>query len=249
MRETSRFARALLGAHPDRELAIARYDSLAPHYDSACRRIDHLRAMAIDALDLRPGDIVYDVACGTGAALPELRRRVGSTGRVVAIEQCAAMARQAAARFEGNALPANVSVIVASVEDAVLDVQADAMLFCYTHDVLQSRQALDRLRLRAKPAARFAALGLRLLPWWWGAPVNLWKLWSGRHYVTTWRGLRAPWTLLEEGASEFRFMGHYHLGTNYLATGRFRGKPDPLGEFEGSDPRPMEAELRKWRAS
>jgi len=209
-----------LNAAPDRAAALSSYRALAAHYDASCRLIEHLRLAAIDALALQPGETVYDVACGTGAVLPVLAHRVGANGRVIGIEQSPDMAERALARFPGAALPPNVQLLIAGVEEAQPIAPADALLFCYTHDVLQSPRALDNLLAHARPGARVAVLGLRLLPWWWGAPINLWKLWRGRHYRSTARGLRAPWTLLAERVEELRIVGFFHLRTNYLAVGR-----------------------------
>ena len=207
-------------AAPDRDAALASYRMLAARYDAACRWIVPLRLAAIDALALQPGETVYDVACGTGAALPALAQRVGAQGRVIGIEQSPDMAERVTARFVGGDLPPNVEVLIAAAEEASPSRPADAMLFCYTHDVLQSPRALDNLLAHARPGARFAVLGLRLLPWWWGGPINLWSLWRGRHYRSTGRGLRAPWTSLAERAEDLRVVQCFHLGTNYLAVGR-----------------------------
>jgi SAM-dependent methyltransferase len=207
---------------PDGESALASYRGLADRYDASCRPIERLRLAAIDTLALRPGDTVYDVACGTGAVLSELARRVGTTGRVIGIEQSPDMAGRAAARFPGSALPSNVELLVCPVEQARPAAPADALLFCFTHDVLQSPRALDRLMASVRPGARIAVLGLRLLPWWWGAPINLWNLWRGRRYLTTYRGLRAPWKLLAQRVGDLRVVARFHLGTSYLAIGRAR---------------------------
>ena len=205
---------------PDRGAALESYRTLAEGYDASCRLIERLRLAAIDALALQPGETVYDIACGTGAVLPELARRVGVNGRVVGIEQSPEMARMAAARFPEEILPPNVELLVSPVEEAHPTAAADALLFCYTHDVLQSPRALDNLVSHARPGARVAVLGLRLLPWWWGAPINLWKLWSGRHYLSTYRGLRTPWALLAARTADLRVVRRFHAGTNYLAVGR-----------------------------
>jgi SAM-dependent methyltransferase len=214
---------ALLGglrAVPDRAAALASYRALAPRYDAACRPIEPLRLAAIDALALRSGETVYDVACGTGTVLPSLAQRVGAQGRVVGIEQCPDMAQRAMARFPDGALPPNVALLVAAAEEASPSPPADAMLFCFTHDVLQSPRALDNLLAHARSGARVALVGLHLLPWWWGAPVNLWSVWRGRHYRTTVRGLRAPWALIAERLEDLCLVRRFLLGTNYLAVGR-----------------------------
>ena len=111
---------------PDRSAALAHYRALANGYDASCRPIERLRVAAIDALELQPGETVYDVACGTGAVLAELAQRVGASGRVVGIEQSPEMAGRAAARFAAGVLPPNVELLVAPVEEARPAAPADA---------------------------------------------------------------------------------------------------------------------------
>jgi len=207
---------------PDRGAALQSYRRLAGRYDAACRPIERLRLAAIELLELRSGETVCDVACGTGAVLPELARRVGMGGRVIGIEQSPEMAQQAAARFPAGELPPNVELLVAAVEEAHPGTRADALLFSFTHDVLQSARALDNILAHSRPGARIAVLGLRMLPWWWGAPINLWNLWRARRYLSTCRGLRIPWTLLAARVEDLRVVKRFHLGTSYLAIGRVR---------------------------
>lgn len=203
---------------PDRKRALADYARLAPAYDASCKRILSLREAAITALALRPGETVFDVACGTGAALPALAEAVAPSGRVIGIEQSPHMASRASARI---AHVARCTVVESSVEDLAIDARADAMLFCYTHDVLQSTRALERLRAHARPGCRVAVLGIRLLPWSWGFALNAFTLARAYPYFTSFRGLQAPWALLEGHCPGLRPSRHFHLGTSYLAVGRF----------------------------
>ena len=203
---------------PDRERALAAYARLAPGYDASCKRILSLREAAISALALRPGETVFDVACGTGAALPALAAAVAPSGRAIGIEQCPQMASRAAERI---ASLASCAVVATSVEDLAIDARADAMLFCYTHDVLQSARALERLRAHARPGCRVAVLGIRLLPWSWGFALNAFTLARAYPYFTSFRGLQAPWALLEGHCPGLRPSRHFHLGTSYLAVGRY----------------------------
>jgi hypothetical protein len=107
------------------------------------------------------------------------------------------------------------------VQDVVLAERADAFLFSFTHDVLQQPEAVAALVRMAKPGARYAVLGMRTLPWWWGWPVNLFVMWRARRYLTTFHGLAAPWARLEAVSREFKLVGAWHAGTSYIAVGTF----------------------------
>lgn len=72
---------------PDRALAIARYRGLAPTHDSATDAIGSIRHAAIAALRLKAGEVVFDVACGTGTSLPLLSEAVRPNGIILGIEQ------------------------------------------------------------------------------------------------------------------------------------------------------------------
>lgn len=200
---------------PDRSVALARYARLATHYESTARRIRDVRQCAIDLLDLKSGETVFDVACGAGATLNGLARRVGPHGRVIGIEQSPEMAALARAAASNST---NVQVLCDPVETFESSYPGDAVLFCYTHDVLQSPDALLNLFAQVRPRARIAVAGLSLLPWW-GALANAWVVWRARNYLTTWHGLRAPWSPLLIWCPDLRLVGRCHLGTSYLAVG------------------------------
>lgn len=210
---------------PDRAIALARYHTLAEHYDESCRWLGPIRMAALDLLALRPGDTVFDIACGTGAMLSALAYAVGPYGRVVGIEQSPDMAAIAARHIAETGLK-NVEVFVSSVEDAVPGYAADALLLCYTHDVLQSDRAIERLLEMTRPGARTVIAGVRILGWW-AAPLNIWKLWRSRHYLTTYQGLRVPWARIATHSPDLHVHRTYALGTSYLAVGHLCGKAAP----------------------
>ncbi len=212
-----------LKARPDAAQSLENYRRLAPGYDSTCGRIESLRQRAVRELALRQGETVLDVACGTGPTLSMLASAVGPTGRVVGIELSPEMAALARRRVDTATLCASVEVIEAAVETLRLDPKADALLLCYTHDVLQSPPALDRLIESAKPGARIVLLGMKTLPWLWGWPVNVVNLYRARHYLTTFHHLRRPWQLLEERGARLRVVHSAHWGSAYIAVGNLPG--------------------------
>lgn len=80
---------------------MRRYDLVAPVYDVVSLErplYRRPRGRLHDRLDLRPGQTVVDLGCGTGLNLPRLAAAVGPTGRVVGIDANAGMLAVARAR-------------------------------------------------------------------------------------------------------------------------------------------------------
>jgi ubiquinone/menaquinone biosynthesis C-methylase UbiE len=79
----------------DRKLrSLARLYTLgAPVYDLASRVLfyEKARSRAVELLHLQEGQIVLDIASGTGRNIPLLRERVGPAGRVVGLDYTRAM--------------------------------------------------------------------------------------------------------------------------------------------------------------
>ena len=114
-----------------------------------------------------------------------------------------------------------VTLIEAAAEDAALGGPFDAVLFNFTHDVLQSPAALSRVFACVKPGARVALAGSKLLPWWL-APANTVVRRMNAPYVTTFGGMRQPWRYLAEYVPDLRIRSAL-WGAAYIATGRYHG--------------------------
>jgi ubiquinone/menaquinone biosynthesis C-methylase UbiE len=163
---------------------------------------------------------VFDIACGTGPMLPLLACSVGSSGRVVGVELSPEMAALARSRVDEFPLGDRVRVAQCPVEQFESEDRADALLFCYAHDVLQSPAAIDRLLALSKPGARVAMVGMKTLPWLWGWPVNCFNLYRARRYLTTFAGLDRPWRLLDQRGAEMREIDTALCGSAYVTVGR-----------------------------
>jgi demethylmenaquinone methyltransferase/2-methoxy-6-polyprenyl-1,4-benzoquinol methylase len=214
---------------PDPDLAIARYRELAAGYDASSRREMHRRFYCIDKLRLQPGDTVLDVACGTALSFACLLDQVGPTGRVVGAELSPDMVRLARRRIE-RAGWRNAELIEGDLAKVVPGAaRFDALLFHYTHDVLQSRAALANIFAAAKPGARIAVAALKNAQRWPGL-VNAVLNWSvivrGWRYRTTEDGLDAPWHLLTEWVPDFQWEPHL-LDTACIGWGTVRPSPSP----------------------
>jgi ubiquinone/menaquinone biosynthesis C-methylase UbiE len=197
--------------------AIGHYRGLAPRYDHRTRWINRIRHRAIEALDVREGDCVLDVGCGTGWCIPPLLEAVGATGHVIAFDPSPEMLAVARDRIAGDP---RAELICATAEIARLTRPVDAILFSYTHDVLRSTAALENLLGQAKPGARVAATSTKLYARWL-VPANWYLRATHRGYITNFEGFEAPWSRLAPLLEDFRV----HTGPftqHYIATGRVR---------------------------
>jgi len=202
---------------PDAARAVARYREHAAGYDASALRTMPLRYRTVWNLALTPGDAVLDVACGTGLSFALLEEAIGPGGKLVGIEVSPDMAAIAQARID-RAGWRNAELVVARAEDAKLGAGTfDAVAFNFTHDVLQSEEALANVFRACKPGARVAVAGSKLLPWYL-APLNLYVRWNNAPYMTTQTNLRAPWKLLSKYVPDLAWESAM-LGACYLAKG------------------------------
>src|SRR3989338_1919882 len=76
------------------------YDFIANISVLIGHRINLYRKKAVDSLNLKEGDVVVDLACGTGLNFPYLQRAVGHKGRIVGVDITDAMLEQARRKIE-----------------------------------------------------------------------------------------------------------------------------------------------------
>jgi precorrin-6B methylase 2 len=200
--------------------ALEHYRTLAPRYDHFTRRINTIRLKALEALQLRAGDVVVDAGCGTGWCLPHLARRVQPGGRVIGFDPSAEMLQHASTRLAREGVSAQL--LQASAQAAVLPAAPDAILFSYTHDLIRSPEALEAIFSQARAGARVAATSTKLYAAWL-APANWYLRATHRSYITDFEGFEAPWSHLAAYLDDFR-VDTGPFTQHYVATGRLRAQ-------------------------
>ena len=122
---------------PTREHLIATYRKKAKHYDVTSRLYPApgyphpaQRVRAVQALGLRPGHSVIDIACGTGLNFPLIERVIGPRGRIVGVDMTDAMLAQAQDRSDANGWR-NISLVQADAADFDFPAEVDAILSTY----------------------------------------------------------------------------------------------------------------------
>lgn len=203
-------------AEPNAAEAIAQYRRAAPGYDRHMRSYRRWQYRAIDALGLANGDTIIDVACGTGLNFPPLEERIGEAGRIVGVDLSPEMLEIARGRVLAEGWD-NVTLIEASVEEAALEFAADAALFSFAHDVLQSSRAVANVVAHLRPGARVSSVGAKYGARW-NVLVNFFVRRAARPYVTTFDGLDRPWRELDRYTSGMPSKD-LALGGAYVASG------------------------------
>ena len=198
--------------------SVSDYRAIAADYDRRTRLVNAVRLEAVAALHLRPGDTVLDAACGSGYSFVSISKAIGNEGRLLAFDHSPELLAIARSRIEQD----NIALIEATAEQVTLPGRRpDALLFSYTHDVLQSEAALDNLLGQAAPGARVALCGSVLWPAWaW--PVNTWLRARHRHYITNMENFDRPWAKIAPRLENFK-VSRRGPGWRYLASGRLRG--------------------------
>jgi SAM-dependent methyltransferase len=128
---------AVSQADGTREHLIETYRKSAKHYDVTSRlypvpgypqRSQRLRA--VQALGLRAGGTVIDMACGTGLNFPLLQQAVGPGGRIIGVDLTDAMLARAQDRVKASGW-GNVSLVQADAAGFGFPAGADAILSTY----------------------------------------------------------------------------------------------------------------------
>lgn len=203
------------GRAPDPRAALDKYRQGAATYDDS-NRFQRLRRHFVARLDLHPGDVVLDLACGTGLNFPVLQDAIGPQGRLIGIDlspDMLAIARERVSRSQWQ----NVTLIGSSVEEAHIPESVEAALFSLSHDVVRSPLAIQNVMRSVKHGGRVVAAGAKWAPWW-ALPVNIGVWYGARRYTTTFEGFSRPWSHLASYVHDLQIEPHLH-GAMYVAWG------------------------------
>jgi ubiquinone/menaquinone biosynthesis C-methylase UbiE len=233
---------AHLVSHPDstREHLIETYRKKAKHYDITSRlypapgypqRTQRLRA--VQALGLRTGDTVIDMACGTGLNFPLLQKAVGPGGRLVGVDLTDAMLARAQHRVRASGWN-NVSLVQADAADFDFPAGVDAILSTYAlTQVPECAEVIAHGTAALSAGGHWAVLDLKVpgrTPGWLAQlgtamvrPFASIEEWIMRR---PWEAIRAA---MQEELAEFAWTELF-FGTAFLAAGSSQSGP---GRYAG----------------
>jgi ubiquinone/menaquinone biosynthesis C-methylase UbiE len=212
-----------------REHLIETYRKKAKHYDVTSRLYPApgypqraQRLGAVEALGLRPGDTVVDVACGTGLNFPLIEEAIGPEGRIVGVDLTDAMLAQARARIETHGWN-NISLVQADAAGFDFPAEIDAILSTYAlSQVPECAEVIAHGAAALSGGGRWVVLDLKV-------PVNTprWLARAGTAIVRPFASIdewimRRPWeairAAMQEELADFSW-SELFFGTAFLAAG------------------------------
>jgi demethylmenaquinone methyltransferase/2-methoxy-6-polyprenyl-1,4-benzoquinol methylase len=215
-----------------REHLIETYRKKARHYDLTSRLYpapgypqQTQRLRAVQALGLRPGDTVIDMACGTGLNFPLLQQEVGPGGRIVGVDLTDAMLARAQDRIKANGW-GNISLVQADAARFDFPAEADAILSTYAlTQVPECAEVIAHGAAALAAGGRWAVLDLKVpgrTPGWLAqlgtatvrpfAAIDEWMM------RRPWETIRAA---MQEELADFSWTELF-FGTAFLAAGSHR---------------------------
>ena len=212
-----------------REHLIETYRKKAKHYDVTSRlypapgypqRAQRLRA--VQALGLRAGGTVIDMACGTGLNFPLLQKAAGPGGRIVGVDLTDAMLARAQDRIKANGW-SNVSLVQADAAGFDFPAGVDAILSTYAlTQVPECAKVIAHGAAALSAGGRWAVLDLKVpgsTPAWIAQlgtaivrPFAAIDEWTMRR---PWEAIRAA---MQEELADFSWTELF-FGTAFLAAG------------------------------
>lgn len=169
------------------------YDISANLYYLLGFREQAYRKKAIKALNLRRGDTVVEIACGTGLNFSLLQREVGSTGRIIGADLTDNMLDQARKRVAREGW-SNVELVQMDAARYQFPQNVSGIISTFAITLIPEYDRIIKNGAKAlRPGARFVVLDLKTpenLPFWL-IRLGVWV--TSPFGVTLEAGERHPW--------------------------------------------------------
>lgn len=176
------------------------------------------RKKAVAALNLKPGDTVVEIGCGTGLNFSLLQRVIGDTGRIIGVDLTEAMLDSARQRIDRNGW-SNVELIQCDAADYGFPAGIDGIISTFALTLSPDYDVVIRRGAEAlAPGGRFVVADLKLPTGWSRVFLPVLLPFFRPFGVTRDLGDRHPWESLQKHFDETT-MREMYFGYTYIATG------------------------------
>ena len=171
-----------------------------------------MRRKGVEALNLRRGDRVLDVGCGTGVNFSALHEAVGPNGQIFGVDVSPGMLRKAE-NLCGAAGWSNICLYECDAADLVLPALLDGVLFSLSYNTMSNhRDVLSNVWQQLRLGGRIAIVDAR--PGRWSKLVLPFAIWVMKHTLLG-NPLIQPWKELEQLTSDIDVVTH-QFGSYYI---------------------------------
>jgi ubiquinone/menaquinone biosynthesis C-methylase UbiE len=174
---------------------IALYRKQAKGYDrSGIHGLDAFRREAVRRLELKRGNLVVDLGCGTGLNFALLQEAIGETGRIIGVDLIDAMLEQARRRVATEGWK-NVELVQVDAASYTFPAQVNGILSTFALTFIPEAQLVIQNGCQAlAPGGRWVVLDMawpRALPMWFHPLLFFLRL--SRYGITGEVIRRRPW--------------------------------------------------------
>jgi ubiquinone/menaquinone biosynthesis C-methylase UbiE len=213
-----------------RQFITDTYRKRAEHYDLTANlyylfgyREWAYRRQAVDRLELKHGDTVVEIGCGTGINFGLYQKVIGSQGRIIGVDMTEAMLDQASRWILENGWK-NVSLINSDAMSYHFPVQANGIITTYALSLIpEPMQVLENAVKSLSPGGALALLDLQIPSFWPGwlaaLAVRLMKPFA----VTDEWVTRKPWEPIQASTSTLLsdiVIKERYFGLTYILSGK-----------------------------
>ena len=181
------------------------------------------RRIAVDALGLKPGNTVIEIACGTGLNFELYQKAIGPTGKIIGVDLTDAMLGQAKQRIEKHAWE-NVELVHSDALAYPFPTGVDGIISTYALSLIpEAPVILERAIQALKPGGRLSLIELQIPDDWpqWMTAVGLWL--TGPFAITDEWLAHRPWKdirqKIQSGLDDIQIEEKY-LRTTYIISGK-----------------------------
>ncbi len=196
-----------------------RYDLTANLYRLVGFREPAYREMAVEALDLQPGNTVVEIGCGTGLNFPLLQEAVGPEGKIVGVDLTDAMLTQAQKRVEDEGW-SNVELVQGDAAQYQFPNGVDGIISSFAITLVPEFDQVVRNGAEAlSPGKRWVILDFKLptkQPARLLVPLTVWL--TRPFGVRIEMASRHPWESIDKYCAN-TFLTEYYMGMAYIVAG------------------------------